>query len=196
MPIRRLLDGQIQTCHLRGTKKWSMRLGECFAVFQWYGIASAVRSSLCLCSLFWYTILSLLLEGGYKVDVVFTSRLKRAIRSTWLLLKEMNEVYLPVFKSWRLNERMYGALTGLSKSETAERLGAELVQEWWVEYLRLEHCVYFSSRWEDLSLTLCFRSSIIGEDHSVHVHHHCLPQIRSTLDEIDDTLTYLLNKYH
>lgn len=72
----------------------------------------------------------LLLEGGYKVDVVFTSRLKRAIRSAWLLLKELNEVHLPVFKSWRLNERMYGALTGLSKTETAERLGAELVQEW------------------------------------------------------------------
>ena len=72
----------------------------------------------------------LLLEGGYKVDVVFTSRLKRAIRSSWLLLKEMNEVYLPVFKSWRLNERMYGALTGLSKTETAVRMGAELVQEW------------------------------------------------------------------
>ena len=72
----------------------------------------------------------LLLEGGYKVDVVFTSRLKRAIRSSWILLRELNEVYLPVFKSWRLNERMYGALTGLSKTETAERLGAELVQEW------------------------------------------------------------------
>jgi 2,3-bisphosphoglycerate-dependent phosphoglycerate mutase len=44
----------------------------------------------------------------------------------------MNEVYLPVFKSWRLNERMYGALTGLSKTETAVRMGAELVQEWYV----------------------------------------------------------------
>eukprot|EP00804_Cyclotella_cryptica_P020984 CCRYP_009306-RA/>CCRYP_009306-RA protein AED:0.26 eAED:0.26 QI:204/0.66/0.5/1/0.66/0.75/4/0/699 len=72
----------------------------------------------------------LLLEGGYKVDVVFTSRLKRAIRSSWILLKEMNESYLPVFKSWRLNERMYGALTGLSKTETAVQMGAELVQEW------------------------------------------------------------------
>jgi len=72
----------------------------------------------------------LLLEGGYKVDVVFTSRLKRAIRSAFLLLQEYGEVYLPVFKSWRLNERMYGALTGLSKTETAELLGAELVQEW------------------------------------------------------------------
>jgi len=48
----------------------------------------------------------LLMEGGYKIDVVFTSRLKRAVRSVWILLQEFNEVYLPVFKSWRLNERM------------------------------------------------------------------------------------------
>lgn len=72
----------------------------------------------------------LILEGGYQLDVVFTSRLKRAIRSAWIILQEMDQVYLPVFKSWRLNERMYGALTGLSKTETAEQLGAELVQEW------------------------------------------------------------------
>jgi bisphosphoglycerate-dependent phosphoglycerate mutase len=72
----------------------------------------------------------LLMEGGYKIDVVFTSRLTRAIRSCWILLQEFNEVYLPVFKSWRLNERMYGALTGLGKTETAETLGQELVQEW------------------------------------------------------------------
>jgi 2,3-bisphosphoglycerate-dependent phosphoglycerate mutase len=72
----------------------------------------------------------LLMERGYEIDVVFTSRLKRAIRSTWILLQELNEVYLPVFKSWRLNERHYGSLTGLSKTQTAERLGAELVQEW------------------------------------------------------------------
>jgi len=56
--------------------------------------------------------------------------LKRAIRTTRIILQEMNEVYLPVFKSWRLNERMYGALTGLSKAETAEQLGHELVQSW------------------------------------------------------------------
>jgi len=72
----------------------------------------------------------LLLESGYKIDVVFTSRLKRAIRTLWIILQELNQVHLPVFKSWRLNERMYGALTGLSKTETAAQLGAELVQEW------------------------------------------------------------------
>jgi 2,3-bisphosphoglycerate-dependent phosphoglycerate mutase len=74
----------------------------------------------------------LLLEGGYEIDIVFTSRLKRAIKSVWILLQEMNQSYLPVYKSWRLNERMYGALTGLSKKETAEKLGPELVQSWYV----------------------------------------------------------------
>lgn len=72
----------------------------------------------------------LLLAGGYDIDVVFTSRLKRAIRSTWIVLGEMNQLYLPVFKSWRLNERMYGALTGLCKKQTAEKLGPDLVQAW------------------------------------------------------------------
>jgi 2,3-bisphosphoglycerate-dependent phosphoglycerate mutase len=72
----------------------------------------------------------LLLEGGYEIDLVFSSRLKRAILSTWIILQEMNQVYKPVFKSWRLNERMYGALTGLCKLSTASKLGTELVQEW------------------------------------------------------------------
>jgi 2,3-bisphosphoglycerate-dependent phosphoglycerate mutase len=72
----------------------------------------------------------LLMEQGYEIDIVFTSRLKRAIRSTWILLQELNEIHLPVLKSWRINERHYGSLTGLSKTQTAERLGADLVQEW------------------------------------------------------------------
>mmetsp|Transcript_2822 Transcript_2822/g.3749 ORF Transcript_2822/g.3749 Transcript_2822/m.3749 type:complete len:928 (+) Transcript_2822:263-3046(+) len=72
----------------------------------------------------------LLLAGGYDIDVVFTSRLKRAIRSTWIILTEINQLYLPVFKSWRLNERMYGALTGLCKKDTAMKFGESLVQSW------------------------------------------------------------------
>lgn len=72
----------------------------------------------------------LLLAGGYEIDVAFTSRLKRAVRSAWIILGEMDKLYIPVFKTWRLNERMYGALTGLCKSQTAEQLGTELVQTW------------------------------------------------------------------
>jgi 2,3-bisphosphoglycerate-dependent phosphoglycerate mutase len=72
----------------------------------------------------------LLVEGGYNVDIFFTSRLKRVMRSSWILLRELKEVHLPVFKSWRLNKPMYGVLTGLSKSEIAMKLGNGLVQEW------------------------------------------------------------------
>lgn len=72
----------------------------------------------------------LMVAGGYTVDVVFTSRLKRAIRSGWILMREINQVYRPVFKSWRLNERMYGALEGLSKPLMAKELGEDVVQKW------------------------------------------------------------------
>lgn len=72
----------------------------------------------------------LLLERGYKIDLMYTSRLKRAIRSTWIILQELNQVYRPVYKSFRLNERMYGALEGLSKPQLAATtgLGKEQVQ--------------------------------------------------------------------
>ena len=72
----------------------------------------------------------LLLERGYTIDVAYTSRLKRAIRSTWILLQELNLIHLPVYKSWRLNERMYGALEGLSKPVMAMIEGESLVQQW------------------------------------------------------------------
>ena len=72
----------------------------------------------------------LLLERGFKVDIAFTSRLKRAIRSTWIILRELNQIYRPVFKSWRLNERMYGDLEGRSKIESAFQHGEEQVQMW------------------------------------------------------------------
>lgn len=70
----------------------------------------------------------LLLERGYEVDVTYTSRLKRAIRSSWILMMELSQIYRPVYKSWRLNERMYGALEGMSKPGLAEELGEDLVQ--------------------------------------------------------------------
>ncbi|GAB5355901.1 hypothetical protein AAMO2058_000244700 [Amorphochlora amoebiformis] len=72
----------------------------------------------------------LLLERGLRPEVVYTSRLKRSIRSAWILLKEMNLMYRPVHKEYQLNERMYGALTGMSKSQIALTFGEELVQQW------------------------------------------------------------------
>eukprot|EP01035_Chromulina_nebulosa_P021397 gene21397-27720_t len=71
----------------------------------------------------------LLLERGFIVDTVYTSRLKRAIRSTWIILTEINQIFRPVFKSWRLNERMYGALESESKIESALIMGEDVVQD-------------------------------------------------------------------
>jgi 2,3-bisphosphoglycerate-dependent phosphoglycerate mutase len=72
----------------------------------------------------------LMLERGYSIDVTYTSMLKRAIRSSWIIMKELNQVYRPCIKSWRLNERMYGALEGICKPELARELGEHVVQEW------------------------------------------------------------------
>lgn len=71
-----------------------------------------------------------LIEAGYNFDIVYTSFLKRAIKSTWLVLEQMDLMWVPVFKTWRLNERHYGALQGLNKSETAAKYGEEQVKIW------------------------------------------------------------------
>jgi len=72
----------------------------------------------------------LLQEDGYTFDVAYTSVLKRAIRTLWLALDDMDLMWIPVHRHWRLNERHYGALQGLNKSETAEKYGDEQVLIW------------------------------------------------------------------
>jgi 2,3-bisphosphoglycerate-dependent phosphoglycerate mutase len=72
----------------------------------------------------------LLKEGGYTFDVAHTSVLKRAIRTLWILLDDMDLMWLPVHRSWRLNERHYGALQGLNKAETAAKYGDAQVLAW------------------------------------------------------------------
>jgi 2,3-bisphosphoglycerate-dependent phosphoglycerate mutase len=72
----------------------------------------------------------LLKAEGYGFDIAYTSVLKRAIRTLWLALDEMDLLWLPVEKSWRLNERHYGALQGLDKSETAAKFGEQQVRIW------------------------------------------------------------------
>ena len=72
----------------------------------------------------------LLKELGYDFDIAFTSVLKRAIRALWLILDEMDLMWIPVIRDWRLNERHYGALTGLNKAETAAKYGEEQVHIW------------------------------------------------------------------
>jgi 2,3-bisphosphoglycerate-dependent phosphoglycerate mutase len=69
-------------------------------------------------------------EHGFTFDIAFTSVLKRAIRTVWLLLDEMDLMWIPVHRDWRLNERHYGALQGLNKAETAKKFGETQVKLW------------------------------------------------------------------
>ena len=72
----------------------------------------------------------LLTELGYEFDIAYTSVLKRAIRTLWLMLDEMDRMWIPVIRDWRWNERHYGALQGLNKAETAAKYGDEQVHIW------------------------------------------------------------------
>src|SRR5690242_9344896 len=72
----------------------------------------------------------LLREGGFAFDVAYTSVLKRAIRTLWIGLDELDQMWIPVHRSWRLNERHYGALQGLNKAETAAKHGEAQVKIW------------------------------------------------------------------
>ncbi len=72
----------------------------------------------------------LLKSEGYIFDIAYTSYLKRAIRTLWIVLEEMDLMWIPVYSSWRLNERHYGALQGLNKKATSEEYGIEQVHIW------------------------------------------------------------------
>jgi 2,3-bisphosphoglycerate-dependent phosphoglycerate mutase len=71
-----------------------------------------------------------LMKDGFDFDVAFTSVLKRAIRTLWIVMDDMDRMWLPVERNWRLNERHYGALQGLNKSETAQKYGEDQVLIW------------------------------------------------------------------
>ena len=82
------------------------------------GVAEAKAAGKLLCGL------------DYDIDIAFTSVLKRAIRTLWIMLDEMDRMWIPVIRDWRLNERHYGALQGLDKAETSAKYGAEQVHIW------------------------------------------------------------------
>ena len=69
-------------------------------------------------------------EAGFTFDLAFTSVLKRAIRTLWIVQDKLDLMWIPVIRNWRLNERHYGALQGLNKSETAKKYGADQVHIW------------------------------------------------------------------
>ncbi len=77
-----------------------------------------------------HTAGNLLRESGYTFDVAYTSVLKRAIKTLWIVMEEMELEWLAVYRSWRLNERHYGALQGLNKAEMAEKFGEAQVKLW------------------------------------------------------------------
>src|SRR4051812_36813030 len=110
---------------------------------------------------------------GYMFDVAYTSVLKRAIKTLWLALEEMDLMWIPIHHSWRLNERHYGALQGLNKAETAERHGMEQTQLWRRSYdVRPPALVpddpryaggdprYVGLRPEELPLTECLKDTV------------------------------------
>jgi 2,3-bisphosphoglycerate-dependent phosphoglycerate mutase len=72
----------------------------------------------------------LLKQEGFVFDVAYTSVLKRAIRTLWIVLDEIDQMWLPVYRHWRLNERHYGALQGLNKAETAAKHGEAQTKVW------------------------------------------------------------------
>ena len=72
----------------------------------------------------------LLVAEGYEIDTVYTSKLQRAIKSAWIVLEQMDALFLPVYKTFRLNQRMYGSLEGLSRKATAQSLGVDSVRAW------------------------------------------------------------------
>ena len=72
----------------------------------------------------------LLLEEGYEFDIAYTSVLKRAIRTLWHVMEQMDRMWIPVIRHWKLNERHYGALQGLNKAETAAEHGEDQVLVW------------------------------------------------------------------
>jgi 2,3-bisphosphoglycerate-dependent phosphoglycerate mutase len=115
----------------------------------------------------------LLKAEGYAFDVAFTSVLKRAVRTLWIVLDEMDLMWTPVHPSWRLNERHYGALQGLNKAETAAKYGNAQVKLWRRSYdLRPPALTTADARWpgrdpryrdlqpHDLPLTECLKDTV------------------------------------
>ncbi len=132
----------------------------------------------------------LLQKEGYVFDAAFTSVLKRAIKTLWLALEEMDLMWIPVHNSWRLNERHYGALQGLNKAETAERHGLEQTQIWRRSYdiapppLRPEDPRspakdprYASLRPEEIPLTECLKDTV--ERFLPTWHETIAPEVRA-----------------
>ena len=127
---------------------------------------------------------------GYVFDVAYTSVLKRAIKTLWIVLEEMDLMWIPVYRSWRLNERHYGALQGLDKAETAERHGEAQVKIWRRSYdippppLTRDNPLYPGKdpryadlRPEEIPLTECLKDTV--ERFLPYWHETIAPAVKS-----------------
>ena len=132
----------------------------------------------------------LLAQAGHSFDVAYTSLLKRAIRTLWLVLDEMDLMWVPVHRSWRLNERHYGALQGLDKAQTAAKFGDDQVLVWRRSYATpppaLEPCDernprrdprYAALTGDDLPLTECLRDTV--ERFLPYWHERLVPELEA-----------------
>ena len=121
----------------------------------------------------------LLRSEGYSIDVAYTSVLKRAIRTLWIVLDEMDFMWIPVHRSWRLNERHYGALQGLNKRDTAAKYGLEQVQKWRRSYeIRPPALAITDSRHPEF------------DRHYAHLKNEELPGSESLKDTLNRVLPY------
>lgn len=157
-----------------------------------------------------------LLEAGFTFDLAYTSVLKRAIRTLWVTLDQMDLMWLPIVNNWRLNERHYGALQGLNKAETAAKYGDEQVLIWRRSYdtppLALEPTDprtsyndprYANLKREEIPLTECLKDTVervmpiwndsiapairAGKKIIISAHGNSLRAIIKMLDGISDT---------
>lgn len=158
----------------------------------------------------------ILKEAGFSFDLTYTSVLKRAIRTLWLTLDEMDLMWLPTVHAWRLNERHYGALQGLNKAETAAKYGDEQVLIWRRSYdtppMALdagdERASYQDPRYaklkrEEIPLTECLKDTVArvlplwdesiapairaGKQILISAHGNSLRALIKHLDNISDT---------
>lgn len=164
----------------------------------------------------------LLLKEGFTFDVAYTSMLKRAIKTLWLVLEEMDLMWIPVHRSWRLNERHYGALQGHDKAETAEHHGLDQTQLWRRSYDIPPPALtaddprhpsheprYASLRAEELPLTECLKDTVervlpywretivpavgAGQRAIITAHGNSLRALVKYLDGMSDEQTVGLN---
>ncbi|RXZ36249.1 2,3-diphosphoglycerate-dependent phosphoglycerate mutase [Oxalobacteraceae bacterium CAVE-383] len=157
----------------------------------------------------------LLKEAGFTFDLAFTSVLKRAIRTLWTTLDEMDLMYIPIKNDWRLNERHYGALTGLNKAETAAQYGEEQVMTWRRSYdtppepldpadprASFDDPRYAGLKPEQIPLTECLKDAVArvmpawndtiapaiksGKSIIISAHGNSLRALIKSLDDISD----------